>query len=214
MQGVRDTPRPQDKARRRWRPRHVSAGKKSAEAPGARLTGQNGWTEVDGCPQYTNDDFPLAMQMEQDLLIKDPKLDAFVATGGFGEFLVDAYKNSMGQFKDKIASGDIAIAVANAADADRRPEGGSRDRQRRAAAVRHGLQGHVRAEGPQGRQGRPARSDLYRPRHLHAEERRHLHRRREVTELAPFNPFQAGRHGTRRDETRSARSGGPASAAG
>ena len=43
------------------------------------------------------------MQMEQDLLNKDPKLDAFVATGGFGEFLVDAYKNSMGQFKDKIA---------------------------------------------------------------------------------------------------------------
>src|SRR5207344_538123 len=51
MQGVRDT----------------LAGKKSAEAPGPRLTGQNGWTEVDGCPQYTNDDFPLAMQMEQDL---------------------------------------------------------------------------------------------------------------------------------------------------
>ena len=56
MQGVRDT----------------LAAKKSAEAPGEKLTGQNGWTEVDGCPQYTNDDFPLAMQMEQDLLNKDP----------------------------------------------------------------------------------------------------------------------------------------------
>jgi ribose transport system substrate-binding protein len=97
MQGVRDT----------------LAGQKSAEAPGEKLTGQNGWTEVDGCPQYTNDDFPLAMQMEQDLLNKDPKLDAFVATGGFGEFLVDAYKNSMGQFKDKIGSGEIAVAVAD-----------------------------------------------------------------------------------------------------
>ena len=64
MQGVRDT----------------LAGKKSAEAPGEKLTGQNGWTEVDGCPQYTNDDFPLAMQMEQDLFDEDPKLDAFVAT--------------------------------------------------------------------------------------------------------------------------------------
>jgi ribose transport system substrate-binding protein len=97
MQGVRDT----------------LAGKTSAEAPGEKLTGQNGWTEVAGCPQYTNDDFPLAMQMEQDLLAKDPKLDAFVATGGFGEFLVDAYANSMGGFKDKIASGQIAIAVAD-----------------------------------------------------------------------------------------------------
>src|ERR1700720_2236988 len=65
MQGVRDT----------------LAGKKSAEAPGEKLTGQNGWTEVAGCPQYTNDDLPLGMQLEQDLLNKDPNLDAFVATG-------------------------------------------------------------------------------------------------------------------------------------
>ena len=43
MQGIRDT----------------LAGKKSAESPGERLTGQNGWTEVAGCPLYTNDDFPL-----------------------------------------------------------------------------------------------------------------------------------------------------------
>ena len=167
MQGVRDT----------------LAGKKSAEAPGEKLTGQNGWTEVDGCPQYTNDDFPLAMQMEQDLLNKDPKLDAFVATGGFGEFLVDAYKNSMGQFKDKIAQrSDRRRGRGHAADAARRPEGGSRHRQCRAAAVRHGLQGHVRAEGHEGRQGSAARSDLYRARRLHAEERRDLHRRREVAD--------------------------------
>ncbi|HLX97108.1 MAG TPA: substrate-binding domain-containing protein [Roseiarcus sp.] len=97
MQGIRDT----------------LAGKKSAESPGVRLTGQNGWTEIAGCPLYTNDDFPLAMQQEQDILAKDPKLDAFVPTGGFGEFLVDAYKNSMGKYKDRIASGQIAIAVAD-----------------------------------------------------------------------------------------------------
>src|SRR5579871_1993086 len=97
MQGIRDT----------------LSGKKSAEAPGEKLTGQNGWTEVAGCPQYTNDDFPLAMQMEQDLLNKDPDLDAFIATGGFGEFLPDAYKNSMAKYKDRIASGKIAIAVAD-----------------------------------------------------------------------------------------------------
>ena len=41
MQGIRDT----------------LAGKKSAESPGERLTGQNGWKEPDGCPLYTNDDF-------------------------------------------------------------------------------------------------------------------------------------------------------------
>src|SRR5215203_920770 len=34
------------------------SGAKSTAAPGTKLTGQNGWTEVAGCPLYTNDDFP------------------------------------------------------------------------------------------------------------------------------------------------------------
>ena len=97
LQGIRDT----------------LSGQKSAESPGVRLTGQNGWTEVAGCPLYTNDDFPLALQQEQDILNKYPDLDAFIPTGGFGEFLGDAYRNSMSKFKDRIASGKIAIPVAD-----------------------------------------------------------------------------------------------------
>ena len=34
------------------------SGTKSAASPGDRLTGQNGWTEAEGCPLYTDDDFP------------------------------------------------------------------------------------------------------------------------------------------------------------
>src|SRR5437660_3746957 len=45
MQGIRDT----------------LAGAKSAQAPGARLTGQNGWNEVAGCPLYTNNALPPAV---------------------------------------------------------------------------------------------------------------------------------------------------------
>src|SRR6201985_3363803 len=67
MQGIRDT----------------LAGKPSAEAPGDRLTGQNGWKEIDGCPLYTNDDFPLSVQQFQDIMAKNPTLDAFIPTGGF-----------------------------------------------------------------------------------------------------------------------------------
>jgi ribose transport system substrate-binding protein len=97
LQGIRDT----------------LSGVKSAESPGVRLTGQNGWTEVAGCPLYTNDDFPLALQQEQDILNKYPDLDAFIPTGGFGEFVGDAYNNAMAQYKDRIASGKIAIPVAD-----------------------------------------------------------------------------------------------------
>ena len=56
MQGIRDT----------------LAGATRAEPPGDRLTGQNGWTEVDGCPLYTNDDFPLSVQQLEDILGKYP----------------------------------------------------------------------------------------------------------------------------------------------
>jgi ribose transport system substrate-binding protein len=97
MQGIRDT----------------LSGKKSAEAPGDKLTGQNGWTEVAGCPLYTNDDFTVANQQMEDILNKYPDLDAFVPTGGFPQFLPDAYSKTAEKVKDKIASGKLALVVAD-----------------------------------------------------------------------------------------------------
>ena len=97
MQGIRDT----------------LAGATSKESPGDRLTGQNGWTEVDGCPLYTNDDFPLSVQQLEDILGKYPDLDAFIPTGGFPQFVPDAYRNAVSQYKDKIASGALALVVAD-----------------------------------------------------------------------------------------------------
>src|SRR6202043_2444202 len=97
MQGIRDT----------------LAGKASAEAPGERLTGQNGWEEADGCPLYTDDDFGRANQQMEDILGKYPNLDAFTPTGGFPQFLPDAYEKIANKYKDKIASGALALVVAD-----------------------------------------------------------------------------------------------------
>jgi ribose transport system substrate-binding protein len=97
MQGIRDT----------------LAGAKSTEAPGARLTGQNGWKEVEGCPLYTNDDFPLSVQQMEDILGKYPNLDAFTPTGGFPQFVPDAYEKVATKYKAKIASGALALVVAD-----------------------------------------------------------------------------------------------------
>ncbi len=97
MQGIRDT----------------LAGKASSEAPGVKLTGQNGWKEVDGCPLYTNDDFTVAVQQMEDILGKYPKLDAFVPTGGFPEFIEQAYKNVASKYKAKIADHSLVVAVAD-----------------------------------------------------------------------------------------------------
>jgi ribose transport system substrate-binding protein len=97
MQGIRDT----------------LSGKPSAQPPGDRLTGQNGWTEVDGCPLYTNDDFQVAVQQMEDILGKYPKLDAFVPTGGFPQFVPQAYRRVAEKVKSRIASHELALVVAD-----------------------------------------------------------------------------------------------------
>jgi ribose transport system substrate-binding protein len=97
MQGIRDT----------------LSGKKSAASPGDRLAGENGWTEIDGCPLYTNDDFPVAVQQFQDIMGRNPDLDAFIPTGGFPQFVPDANRAAVGPYKDKIASKKLALIVAD-----------------------------------------------------------------------------------------------------
>ena len=97
MQGIRDT----------------LSGRNSPESPGERLTGQNGWTEVAGCPLYTNDDFAVANQQMEDILNRYPDLDAFTPTGGLPQILPDAYTKITESVKDKIASGKLALVVAD-----------------------------------------------------------------------------------------------------
>jgi len=97
MQGIRDT----------------LGGMSGTASPGERLTGQNGWTEADGCPLYTNDDFPLSVQQFQDFMAANPDVDAFLPTGGFPQFVPDANRAAVEQYKDKIASGELALVVAD-----------------------------------------------------------------------------------------------------
>ena len=49
----------------------------------------------------------------EDTLGKNPNLDAFTETGGFTEFLPDAHREVASKYKDKIASGKFALAVAD-----------------------------------------------------------------------------------------------------
>ena len=97
MQGIRDT----------------LSGTKSAKAPGEALTGQNGWTEVAGCPLYTDDDFPRSVQQMEDILGKYPDLDAFIPTGGFPQFIPQAYAKVAEKHKARIDSGELALVVAD-----------------------------------------------------------------------------------------------------
>jgi ribose transport system substrate-binding protein len=97
MQGIRDT----------------LSGKMSDASPGNALAGENGWTEAPGCPLYTDDDFPRSVQQLEDTLNKLPDLDAFVPTGGFPQFIPDAYRATVSKFKDRLESGKLALVVAD-----------------------------------------------------------------------------------------------------
>lgn len=97
MQGIRD----------------VLGGMSGTTSPGERLTGQNGWTEPDGCPLYTDDDFPRAIQQFEDFMISHPDLDAFIPTGGFPQFLPDANRAAVEPYMGKIADGSLALVVAD-----------------------------------------------------------------------------------------------------
>jgi ribose transport system substrate-binding protein len=97
MQGIRDT----------------LSGKTDTVPPGDRLEGDNGWTEADGCPLYTDDDFPRSVQQMEDTLAKYPDLDAFVPTGGFPQFIPDAYRNVATVHKARIDDKSLALVVAD-----------------------------------------------------------------------------------------------------
>jgi ribose transport system substrate-binding protein len=97
MQGIRDT----------------LGGMSGTTSPGERLTGQNGWTEADGCPLYTDDDFPRSVQQFEDFMAANPDVDAFLPTGGFPQFVPDANRAAVEPYKDKIASGELALVVAD-----------------------------------------------------------------------------------------------------
>ena len=97
MQGIRDT----------------LGAMSDTESPGVRLTGENGWTEADGCPLYTDDDFPRSVQQFEDFMIANPDVDAFIPTGGFPQFIPDANRAAVEQYKDKIADGSLALVVAD-----------------------------------------------------------------------------------------------------
>jgi ribose transport system substrate-binding protein len=97
MQGIRD----------------ALSGRASEEPPGRRLEGEGGWTEVAGCPLYSNDDLPLAVNQLEDVLARYPDLDAFIVTGGFPQFVAGAYRQVAERHGERIRSGATVLIAAD-----------------------------------------------------------------------------------------------------
>lgn len=78
-----------------------------------RLTGQNGWTEIDGCPLFTNDQADLANQQMADTFTANPDLDAFILVGGWAQFAPQAYAQVTDQVMDRLESKDLIIIAGD-----------------------------------------------------------------------------------------------------
>lgn len=89
--------------------RDTIGGKKGTE----RLKGEGGWTEIAGCPVFTNDQIDLANQQMADVFTKNPKLDAFILVGGWAQFGPQAYAQVTGQVAPKLKSKELVIIAGD-----------------------------------------------------------------------------------------------------
>jgi ribose transport system substrate-binding protein len=90
--------------------RDAMSGKKDLPA----LKGEGGWTEVAGCPVFTNDDGAKGVQAMTDILTANPSINAFVIEGGWPLFgAPQPYRQLFGPMKDKIGSNAFSIVAAD-----------------------------------------------------------------------------------------------------
>jgi len=80
----------------------------------AALKGEGGWTEVSGCPVFTNDDGAKGVQAMTDILTANPNINAFVIEGGWPLFgAPQPYRQLIGPLKDKLANNTFSIVAAD-----------------------------------------------------------------------------------------------------
>src|SRR5262245_15896324 len=89
--------------------RDTIAGKEGTQ----RLTGQGGWTEIDGCPLYTNDDIATANQQMADVTGAHQDLDAFILVGGWAQFGPEAYSATTTALEPKLKAKDLIIVAGD-----------------------------------------------------------------------------------------------------
>jgi len=89
--------------------RDTIAGKKGVGA----LKGEGGWSEIAGCPLFTNDQIDLANKQMADVFTKNPKLDAFILVGGWAQFGPQAYAQVTDQVMPKLKSKELIIIAGD-----------------------------------------------------------------------------------------------------
>jgi ribose transport system substrate-binding protein len=78
------------------------------------LNGEGGWTEVAGCPVFTNDDGAKGVQAMTDILAANPDLAGFGIMGGWPLFgAPQPYRDLVRPLADKLAANEFFIVAAD-----------------------------------------------------------------------------------------------------
>ena len=93
--------------------RDTLSGADTGTPPGNALAGENGWTEISGCPLITNDDGNVAVQGMTDILAANPDLTAFLSTGAFTQWYDNAYRQAVEPYTGRMTDGSLTIVVAD-----------------------------------------------------------------------------------------------------
>jgi ribose transport system substrate-binding protein len=80
---------------------------------GVRETLGDAYTEVDGSPYFSHDDFALSVQLMEDALTAHPDIDAIIPVGGWPHYAPQAYRQLIDQHIDRVKSGDLVLPVAD-----------------------------------------------------------------------------------------------------
>ena len=89
--------------------RDTLSGEKGIE----RLEGQGCWTEIAGCPVFTNDRADLANQQMADPFTANPDLTAFMLIGGWAQFAPQAYAQVTDQVMAKLNDQSLVIVAGD-----------------------------------------------------------------------------------------------------
>jgi ribose transport system substrate-binding protein len=89
--------------------RDTISGKKGIN----RLNGDGGWTEIAGCPLFTNDQIDIANQQMADVFTKNQNLGAFILVGGWAQFGPQAYSQVTDQVMAKLKAKELIIVAGD-----------------------------------------------------------------------------------------------------
>ncbi|MCB1494277.1 MAG: substrate-binding domain-containing protein [Bauldia sp.] len=78
-----------------------------------RLEDTNGWSEIAGCPVYSEERIDVAIDQMETIVDANPELGAFIPVGGWAQFSAPAYAQLASKFRDRLDSRKLVVIAGD-----------------------------------------------------------------------------------------------------